>query len=195
MFKVTFSASFGGFLPVITLALTANTFMPTLSLAAPQGKSEFENEIFRVRATTRSTEQVTAFYEARGFPKTALQVLQSTCFVTISIKNKSSKILWHDLSRWEFSAGGKSIERIHRREWFEKWTAMSVSAGLQSTFRWTLLPETLDFRPGEGEGGNVTLKYKGAALEIQGEFQQGGKTGGKRSTFKISGLQCGEIKK
>jgi hypothetical protein len=50
---------------------------------------------------------------------------------------------------------------------------MNIPLARQSTFRLTLLPETLDFQPDEQEGGNIILPPTRAPILLQADFVTG----------------------
>ena len=146
-------------------------FLLTAQLTfADTAKPVFENEVLRVSLTARSPNQIAAFYEARGFSAAMVNEAKRHCFITVSIKNKSDKIFWLELSNWRFTTSSGEIVRVHRNDWRTKWQQMQIPLAHQSTFRWTLLPERLDFRPGEGEGGNITLPAISAPIRLDAQF-------------------------
>ena len=142
---------------------------PLLINATPQ----YKDSNLSVRIKARTPHQMAAFYEARGFPQAMIEELNHVCFFTIIVKNNSNKILWHDLSKWRFSSAGNTIVRYDRKYWKAKWQNMKIPMASQSTFRWTLMPERLDFRPQEAEGGNITLPRKPTPFDIQATFGLG----------------------
>ena len=103
----------------------------------------------RVRLLPRSPEQIAAFYEARGFPKPAIAALKKQCFITVGIRNKSKSIVWLDMSTWRFESANGPVTRLDRNYWKSYWKSLPLEQRFQSTFRWTLIPESLDFRPDE----------------------------------------------
>jgi len=157
-------------------------------------KPRFENDQLIVRLLARSPDQIAAFYEARGFPSDMIKALKKECFITVGIKNKSSDILWLDLSHWSFSSHGKPVKRFHRNEWKHTWQSMNVPMPSQSTFRWTLLPELLDFRPDEREGGNIILERTGKPFNLTAYFMNGHRTQGKKISVEIDNIKCAEDK-
>lgn len=151
---------------------------------------QYEDERLRLRLAPRTPEQIAAFYEARGFPRAMLDRLAQTCFITVGIKNKSHDILWLDLDNWQFSLNGQPVQRIHRNEWKARWQAMHIPLASQSTFRWTLLPEQLDFRPNEREGGNVTLVSTTGKLQLDAKFDLGADRKAGTLHVTLTGIEC-----
>lgn len=150
----------------------------------------FENAQLRMHLQARTPNQMAAFYEARGFPKQMVETLKGYCFITVGIRNKSADVLWLDQDNWHFVAAGGDIERMQRGRWKELWSSMGVPQAAQSTFRWTLLPEVLDFRPDEGEGGNVVLKRVDGPFSLVARFATGVDKQGAPVEVRIDGLQC-----
>lgn len=137
------------------------------------GNPQIDTEHFRIRLSPRTPNQIAAFYEARGFPDNALAELRKTCFITVGIHNKSKTILWHDLSTWRIQSPQGEVKRYLREDWWKRWDELGVAKRLQSTFRWTLMPEQLDFHPDEAEGGNIIVPRTDQPLTITGEVYLG----------------------
>ncbi len=142
--------------------------------------------------TPRTPNQMGSFYEARGFPKEMRDILKKQCFITVGILNTSNKKIWHDLSNWKFSVEGKPIKREHRDYWKKRWQDMGMPLNKQSTFRWTLIPETLDYLPGEHEGGNIVLPFTDKAISITAVFATGENKQGETITITTNKLFCAE---
>ena len=142
--------------------------------------------------TPRSPNQMASFYEARGFPKPMLDVLRKQCFITVGIFNNSDKKIWLDLSNWKITAGGKEIKRDHRDTWKSRWKEMGVPLSNQSTFRWTLIPETLDYLPGEREGGNIILPFTDKPISVTATFATGKDKQGEKIVISTEKLFCAE---
>lgn len=140
----------------------------------------------------RTPQQIAAFYEARGFNKPMIDKLKQQCFITVWVHNKSSNIIWLDLSQWQFSNQTGEIERRDRRYWKTVWNEMQIPLAHQSTFRWTLLPEILDFQPDEREGGNIILPRDNNAIEIQATFPTQADKSGTPIIIKSGSLHCAQ---
>lgn len=141
--------------------------------AADEPSLQFENDQLRVRFMPRTPDQMAGFFEARGFPKSMREQLAGYCFFTVTIKNKSQDVVWLDLTHWRFVTAAGEVKRIQRQFWAPLWQQLAIPMASQSTFRWTLLPETLDFRPEEHEGGNVVLQDTSQEFVLQAEFAMG----------------------
>jgi len=142
--------------------------------------------------TPRTPNQLGSFYEARGFPKEMREILSRQCFITVGILNTSNKKIWLDMSNWQFSAAGKPIKREHRDYWKKRWQDMGIPLSKQSTFRWTLIPKSLDYLPGEHEGGNIVLPFTDKAISITATFATGEKKQGETITITTDKLFCAE---
>lgn len=160
--------------------------------AGPAGH-RFENQHVRVRLIPRSPDQVAAFYIGRGFPAPMVELIRGQCFITVGVRNRSRQIVWHDLSRWSFrNQQGQAIERRTRPWWRDQWRAMNAPKPSQATFRWTLMPEQLDFRPGEAEGGNVVLPATDGDITLDAEFMLGDQGDGESLAVRFEGLRCAQ---
>ena len=145
-----------------------------------------------IRFIPRTPNQMMSFYEARGFPKEMRDLLKKQCFITVGITNTSNTKIWLDLSDWQFSVNGKVIRREHRDSWKKRWQAMNIPLSKQSTFRWTLIPETLDYLPGEREGGNLVLPFVPDYFSLTAHFATGENREGKTITIHTDKLYCAE---
>lgn len=140
----------------------------------------------------RSPNQMASFYEARGFPKAMIDVIRQQCYITVGITNPGKQKIWLDLYRWEFSTSGKPLKREHRDYWKQRWIEMAVPLNKQSTFRWTLLPESLDYLPGEHEGGNILLPFTRGPISLTATFATGEDKQGVPVTVTTDSLFCAE---
>lgn len=179
--------------PLLLLSL-----IPTLTVGQESAEAsrttgwEYKGTHLTVRLVPRAPEQVAAFYEARGFPVEMIELIKSRCFVTIGIHNTSKEVVWLDLERWRFVAESAEIRRFDRNWWKAQWQAIAAPLPSQSTFRWTLLPEVLDFRPDESEGGNVTLERTWEPFALEARFAIGTDRKGGDIEVRIDGLRCAE---
>lgn len=170
-------------------------FIVTLSLLVTdyviaKTKDLYKSEQLTVKVSVTSPQAISAFYEARGFGKEMITILKKQCFVTIYIKNNSNDFIWLDLSKWKFTNSDGDITRLDREYWKNKWQMSNVPLAHQSTFRWTLIPEQLDFHPGEREGGNVILPNTGKPFTITASFPTRADKQGKAITVKLDNIEC-----
>ena len=146
----------------------------------------------QIRLQPRTPDQMVSFYEARGFPKAMTDILKRQCFITVRIHNTSRDILWLELANWRFSNNGKTLEREHRDNWKQRWQQMDMPLRSQSTFRWTLLPETLDYLPDEAEGGNIILPRVEGPITLDASFATGTDRQGPVVNVHVDELYCAE---
>jgi hypothetical protein len=180
---------------VISLILFMS--LPVISLASdPAIESltakdyRFQHKFFRMRILPRSPNQIAAFYEARGFPQLAIEELRRVCFITTVLGNRSGQQLYHDLSQWEFSDKNGPVKRILRPDWKQRWEQLGLEKRFQSTFRWTLMPEKLDFYPQEGEGGNLIFPRTENPITIKARFQIGKGDRAKHYEVTFKDIKC-----
>ena len=140
----------------------------------------------------RTPEQIRAFYAARGFPASMVDLLAQQCFVTVRIHNTGSDVVWLDLAQWHFSVAGRPLIRPHRDHWKSRWADMNIPLASQSTFRWTLLPESLDFQPDEQEGGNIILPRVAGLIALRADFPTGQDRRGTLIRLQFDNLSCAE---
>jgi hypothetical protein len=152
----------------------------------------FEDENIKLQLFPRSPNQMAGFYEARGFPKEMVKVLSGFCFMTVVIHNKTKDVFWLDLDNWKFTPDSGEIQRVHRKQWPPRWKKMSIPMASQSTFRWTLLPEAIEFFPDEHEGGNMVFVSTKNSFLLQASFDAGKNKEKGRIVARINNVQCAE---
>lgn len=167
------------------------TLVAAIAGAQPQPVTVTTPEL-AVRFVPRTANQMSSFYEARGFPKNMLTIIRQQCFITVGIQNNSDTKIWLDLDNWEFSAAGQTLTRENRDYWKDRWQKLDIPLNKQSTFRWTLIPETLDYLPGEHEGGNIILPFTKGAISLKATFATGEDRQGKTITITTDKLFCAE---
>ena len=140
----------------------------------------------------RAPQQIAAFYEARGFSKPMLERLKQQCFITVWVHNKSQNIIWLDLAQWEFSSPTGTVIRRDRHYWKAEWSKIQIPLAHQSTFRWTLLPEILDFQPEEREGGNIVLPRSNKPMQIHASFPTKADKSGIPITVIFNNIKCAQ---
>ncbi len=144
-----------------------------------------------MRAEPRTPEQISAFYEARGFPRAAIEALSAACFITVGIQNRREDIVWLEPARWElFDAVGQPVERLPRAWWEARFVKLGVSPANRATFGWTQLPEVRDLRPAEPVGGNVTLVPVRGTFTLVARFATGSDRQGPEIVVRFDKLTC-----
>lgn len=133
----------------------------------------YETEYFRLGLSSRTPSQIAAFYTGRGFPHFAIDEVQKWCFITIGLHNKGKERVWLDLGNWHFHTPETELRRYSRADLSQRWQELGLEKRFQSTFRWTLMPEKLDFHPFEGEGGNIVLPRTGKPITITASIAVG----------------------
>lgn len=153
-------------------------------------KPVYESPQLSVWLSPRTPQQIAAFYEARGFSQAMLAYIKPLCFITVRIRNKSQHVIWLDLKNWQFSDTSGTLQRFHRNDLKATWQNMNVPLAHQSTFRWTLLPEKLDFRPGETEGGNIVLPRHGKPVHLKATFMTHANKAGQAILVELDNINC-----
>ena len=175
---------------IIYLSLTILLSIPLASGNNAATPSQYDSPALAVGLMPRTPQQIAAFYEARGFSKPMIQKLKQQCFFTVWIHNKGSQVIWLDLSQWSIQNTDGVVARRDRHYWQSVWEEMQIPLAHQSTFRWTLLPEILDFQPDEREGGNIVLPRNDNPLQIQATFMTQADKSGTSITVSFTNIQC-----
>jgi hypothetical protein len=158
--------------------------------AAPEPVVENERLYLLVRLL--APQQMAAFYEARGFPKNAIERLRKTCFLLAHVENRGDEILWLDLQHWRFIGAGGELRRLDREYWRAVWDEIDLPQANRSTFGWTQLPEVRDLQPGEPVGGNVVLPRTGEPFTLVADFLTGKDRRHGRIEVRFQDLRCAE---
>lgn len=160
------------------------------SLASAAERQQLQTRDYRLSVSPRTPEQIGAFYEARGFPKHAVALLKQQCYLTIYFHNTSSSTIWVDLANWRFSTAEGELQRLDRAYWKKRWEVLGLAQRFQSTFRWTLMPESLDYRPDEREGGNLILPYTAAPIRLDAQIRIVAGSHERVETLTLEDIQC-----
>jgi hypothetical protein len=158
--------------------------------AAPGPVVENERLYLFVRLFT--PQQMAAFYEARGFPKNAIERLRKTCFLMAHIENRGDEVLWLDLQHWRFTGADGALRRLDREYWQAVWDEIDLPQANRSTFGWTQLPEVRDLQPGEPVGGNLVLPRTGKPFTLGADFLSGKDRRHGRIEVRLQDLRCAE---
>lgn len=159
-------------------------------IAADKQKNVYEDDELYLRYIYPFAEGIAAFYEGRGFPKSAIERVTQTCYVTFVVKNKSDDILWFELDNWLFHKNGETIQRYKQSYWDKQWDEIKLKQAYRSTFSWTLFPEVRDARPGESVSGNIALPVQTQPFSLTLNFARGENKNGKMKSVKINDIIC-----
>ena len=151
-----------------------------------------ENAHLTLRLIPRTPQQMAAFYEARGFPRVAIQHLKQVCFVTALLRNNGQEVLWLDLDQWRFHNDSRQLKRLDRAYWQALWRQLEIPQANRSTFRWTLLPEVRDLHPDEPVGGNIVLPRQKTPFTVQARFVAGKNKRAQEIVATVKDLSCPE---
>jgi len=174
------------------LALLAGCLAATGSLALekPYTGPFVENEDFLFVLMPRSPEQMAAFYEARGFPQTAIAMIRATCFVTVHIENRGRQVLWMEPDTWKFSSKGRPLQRLDSSYWESQWDTVGLKQANRSTFRWTQLPAERDLQQHEQVGGNIVFPGTTGSFDLEAVLPTGQDRRGKQFSVRFENIAC-----
>jgi len=169
--------------------LLVSGFPYSTAFAAPVGQ-KIDNAKLKMTIKPRSANQMAAFYEGREFPLSAIQATRDACFFTVGIRNRLNDILWHDIKSWKIVSGEEESKPLTQDDWKRTWQQRGIEQRFQSTFRWTLLPDSRDLRPGEQQGGNITVPRSDKTFSLLASFDTGENRKGKTYTVRFNDLRC-----
>jgi len=161
-------------------------------MAAPDdGRLTFREQGFTMAVTARTPDQIAAFYSARGFPRDAVQRLTQACFITVSMRNETGKVVWLEPEEWRIvDRDGHVVNRITRQQWDQLWETMNLPEANRATFGWTQLPDQRDLQPGEAVGGNITLVRIPGEFALTARFSTGQDRKGGVLSMQVPRLKC-----
>ena len=177
-----------GTLPTLLLGCLLAT--SAHAIESPVTGPFFENDALRIHLTPRTPDQMAAFYEARGFPPGALERIRNTCFVTVSIKNKSNQVVWLELGEWRFTSAGKPLRHLDDEYWKAQWDEIGLRQASRSTFGWTQLPLVRDLQPDEQVGGNVVIPGGTRKFTVEASFRTGADKSGEMIRLGFGNVDC-----
>jgi hypothetical protein len=147
--------------------------IPCYSTEKPYPDPFFENEQLLMVIKPRTAEQMAAFYEARGFPQAAIDIITNTCFVTVHIENRSQQVIWLETANWRLSSNGQAVNILGAGYWNEQWDTIKLMQANRSTFHWTQLPPVVDLQSDEPVAGNIVVPGGISSFHIEANFKTG----------------------
>ena len=149
-----------------------------------------ENDELLVGLRQHAPEQIAAFYEARGFPQAAIDIIRQTCFVTVHIENRSRKVIWLDTARWTFNSEGRPLQRLDRDGGQNHWDRIDLRQASRSTFGWTQLPAVRDLQPDEPVGGNLVFPGSTRRFSMTLDMPTGADREGEPVILEFPSVEC-----
>lgn len=180
-----FLLTISGYALLLVFSLTVKN-----SYAETKKPLEYEDDEVYMRLVIRNNEQLSAFYLGREFPKNAIDEILNTCFITPMVLNKSLDALWVEPNSWVFLSDNKPIKRITREYWKKVWKDVDLSMAHQSTFGWTLMPETRDLRYDEGVGGSIAIPMQTKTFTLEAHFNTGLNKEGESKIITFKDISC-----
>ena len=175
-------------LAVAVLALLLCTRASAID--APYPGPFIENDQLLIVLMPHTPEQMAAFYEARGFPREAIDLIRQTCFVTVHIENKSRSTLWLEQKNLLTTSNGKPLARLGEKYWDGQWNKINLRMASRSTFGWTQLPLVRDLQPDEPAGGNIVFPGTTESFDLEARFYLGQDKRGGMLVTRFEDIQC-----
>ncbi|MCP4409240.1 MAG: hypothetical protein GY807_16095 [Gammaproteobacteria bacterium] len=163
---------------------------PALGIDRPYPGLFVENDDLLMVLIPRTPEQMVAFYEARGFPKAALKLIENTCFVTVHIENKSQRVIWLETVNWRLSSNNQALQRLGKDVWNAQWNEINLPLANRATFGWTQLPAQRDLQPAEPVGGNIVLNGEVKKFNLEAGFMTGKHRRGAMLKIRFQDIDC-----
>lgn len=179
----------------ITLALLVGLWLhaPAHGLDKPWPGPYVENDDLLVVLMPHTPESMAAFYEARGFPQVAIDLISTTCFITVHVENRSREVIWMDVAQWQFTTAGKPLARLDRAWWESRWDSIDLRQASRSTFGWTQLPQVRDLQPDEPVGGNLVFPGDTGLLDMTLNLPIGENRHGRLISLQFKDIPCPQV--
>ncbi len=175
----------------ILVAEVSGAAAPADQAPATAARLRLTQDGLKISVSTRTPEQVIAFYSARGFAESAVAELAAACMVTVGIRNQRDQVVWLEPASWRLlAADGRTLRRLDRAYWKARWEQLGIPTANRSTFGWTQLPEQRDLRFDEPVGGNLMLARPGQPFDIEARFLLGAARDEGEIVVRIADLQC-----
>ena len=171
---------------VASLLLTASCY----GFEKPYPGPFFEDEQLLMVLVPRAPEQMAAFYEARGFPQNAIDLITDTCFVTVHIENKSRQVTWLETDNWRLTGNGQALNIMGTDYWNRQWDEIDLPQAHRSTFFWTQLPAVVDLQADEPVGGNIVVPGSVKHFDIEANFMTNQDKSGKPIQIRFDQVEC-----
>ena len=149
-----------------------------------------ENDDMLMVLMPHTPAQIAAFYEARGFPKKALDLISKACFVTVHIENKSKRVIWLETANWALDSNKRTLQRLGKDHWDARWDEIKLPLANRATFGWTQLPAQRDLQPDEPVGGNIVLHGDIGKFNLEARFLTGKDKRGGMLEVRFQDIEC-----
>ncbi|MCG6899258.1 MAG: hypothetical protein LJE75_04575 [Gammaproteobacteria bacterium] len=166
------------------------TVVPCYAIEKPYPGPYFENAQLLMILIPHTPEQMAAFYEARGFPKNAIELITETCFITVHIENKGRQVTWLDTANWRLISNNRALAILGTDYWNRKWEEIDLPQANRSTFYWTQLPAVVDLQPDEPVGGNIVLPGTVRDFHLEANFMTGRDQRGEKIQVNFERVAC-----
>jgi hypothetical protein len=160
------------------------------AMEKPYPGPHIENDDLLVVLRPQIRAGMAAFYEARGFPPAARDLITATCFVTVHVRNKSRRVIWLDLAEWTFTSNGKPLKRLGLDYWDKQWDGINLRQASRSTFGWTQFPAVRDLQPDEPVGGNLVFPGDTQTFDMILNLPTGKDRSGDRIRLEFRNVNC-----
>lgn len=110
-----------------------------------------------LRLVQRHPDQTRAFFLARGFSTTEVELIAQSCVFQTVFRNMapadSKGVLEYDLRTWRVHTGEQSQTMRMREDWAQIWASKDVAKPARIAFEWALFPTQQVYHPGDYNWG------------------------------------------
>jgi len=135
----------------------------------------------------RLPDQTRAFFQARGFSGAAAERIANACIFQTIFRNESEQPLSYRLDDWRILHRGASGKLMTRERWDAVWQEGEASQAARIALRWSLLPTSQRFEPGDYNWGMTGFGLpSGSTFDLEMVLR----LGGEKLTRTIDGIVC-----
>ncbi|MEA3278717.1 MAG: hypothetical protein U9Q81_26140 [Pseudomonadota bacterium] len=140
-----------------------------------------------IELVQRLPDQTRAFFLGRGFPGEAADLVGRSCVFQTIFRNDGERPVAYDLDDWAVLFRGSRLPLQTRKTWEKEWQAKGIDQAARIAFRWSLLPTTQGFEPGDYNWGMTSFGLSpGERFDLELVIS----VGGERVVGEIPALVC-----
>jgi len=167
---------------------------------------ELKEKGIRIRLVQRLPDQTRAYFLKRGFTLKQAEIIAQSCVFQTIFYNLAAAVpgnsLTYNLNDWKVIPHSESINKLDktksaansnlaklkvREDWAKTWVSHSIPSAAKIAFKWSLLPTSQVYRPGDHNWGMTIYDLKpGKKFTLQLSWKQRGSI----KIRKIKNIQC-----
>jgi hypothetical protein len=102
-------------------------------------------------------DQTRAFFLGRGFAEDVADRVARSCVLQTIFRNDGTRVVEYDLASWSIIRPSERLALRTREVWDREWQAQGIAESPRIAFRWSLLPTTQRYEPGDYSWGMTSF--------------------------------------